>query len=1184
MADFSNSKPITRRLKLVFLISVTLLLSSSLASYYSIHMLIENSVLVNKTNDILMASESIISSMKDAETGHRGYLITHDESFLKPYNGARERVMKNYGVITSLSDQSASQQKNIVQIKVLIDEKFRQMQRTIDMVRMGYNSFEDSSDRAIQYREMLKGKKVMDDLRLIVDNIQNQERLLLSRHMTMQGRFIAYTPLLLVVVSLLSIAITVIAYYRIKNDLAKRKEEQRLERLKYKETAERIGKMEEVTRQLADGNYHTRSTDGTKDELGKIATALNEMAGALEASFNDLNRRNWLQTGAVLLANEIRGERNPQQVSARILKAIAEYSGAEVGVLYLATDGPDMKLSAAYAATNVPEYTSTESGLLAKALKQKHCTLLHELPKGYLTIHSTLGQTDPTTIAIQPLKFGNDIVGVIELGYRKNPGATEIEFLEQNSEPMAISLSSAINFEKMQELLEETQAQAEELQAQHCELENLNTELEAQAQKLHASEEELRLQQLELQQSNRGLAERSRLLEEKNKEIQQKAEELAVSTRYKSEFMANMSHELRTPLNSILLLSRLLSENKVQNLSDDQVEYARVILSSGQGLLALIDEILDLSKIESGKMELELGQVSLREIAENMNALFKPLTDEKKLSLVINIPDTVPEFIESDKMRLEQILKNLLSNAIKFTAEGSVWLEASVEKGYLRLDVRDTGIGIEPEKQSLIFEAFRQADGSTRRKFGGTGLGLSISRELVRLLGGSIEVDSTPGQGSCFTVYLPLAASPAYPMGEEYVESPPDDHYTTFVIPEAIPDDRDQLLKEDKTILIIEDDAAFARSLLDYTRKQGYKGVVAVRGDEGIRLAEKLLPDAILLDLQLPVKNGWQVIESLKKNRATRNIPVHIMSVHPAKKESQIKGAFDFLQKPVSEDQVEQIFRKLEQVLNHSVSQVLIVEENPMHSKALKWFLESCNIPTIVTDNISSMTDALNSGASCVILDMGPPDDYMYHQLEQLRKMPEYEHLPVIVFTARSLSSPEEQKIRQVADSVVLKTANAYKRILDEISLFLHLVEENLSDTGQRMMPADVLTNKTVLVVDDDVRNVFSLTKALENAGMKVLTATDGREALQQLEQHPETDIVLMDMMMPHMDGYETSRRIRLHETWRSLPVIAVTAKAMSGDREKCIEAGASDYITKPADIDQLISLLRVWLYEKHYA
>ncbi|OIN61002.1 response regulator [Arsenicibacter rosenii] len=1196
----SAATTVIRQLQIVFSASILILVLSLFASYYSTQKLIDNSKLVNHTNQVLIEAENVISYMKDAETGQRGYLVTLDERFLQPYTGAYEKVANSYEVLVGLTSDNQLQRRHLELVKTLYENKFNQMQKVVDLVRRSSRSAQDTVAR---HREMLRGKKIMDDLRIVVNRIKRDENALLKRRLDQQQFYITYTPYLLALAAIISILITVSTYIRIKRDLDERIARQREAEARYLETTRRITDMEKVTSAIAGGDYTVRSQDEKEDELGRIAKALNSMGSALEQTFTDLKARNWLQAGTVTLSEAIRGQRELKRLAAGLIDAIAKYVKAPLGTIYIINDDGSYGLMAGYAAKNVPTRLLPGEGLAGQAITAKKTIVVSDFPEAYFDINSSLGAVRPATIVVLPLLYDGVCIGIIELGLLKAPTELELAFLEGNTEALAIGVNSALDYIKLQNFLEETQAQSEELQAQHTELENLNAELEMQAQKLQASEEELRVQQEELQQTNAELEERSFLLEEKNAEIQRKAEELEISTRYKSEFLANMSHELRTPLNSILLLSRLLSENDEENLTTDQVEYAKVIQSSGNGLLGLIDEILDLSKIEAGQMKLEYLEVAVNDITSELSALFTPLAREKKLDFSISVAPNVPPIIETDKMRLGQILKNLISNALKFTAQGSVTVAVQrhpKQKDVICFAVKDTGIGIPADKQHLIFEAFQQADGSTKRKYGGTGLGLSISRELAKLLGGEILLASTPGKGSEFTVCIPVnpdkelmlpAKTPVIvPKAEPVpvVAEPKEQSYISTLIPAAIPDDRKEITEADKTILIIEDDTGFARSLLDYSRKRGYKGIVSVRGDEGLELAGIYQPHGILLDIQLPVMSGWEVMDALKANPRTRHIPVHIMSSHRLKKESILKGAIDFVNKPMAFEQMQDVFKKIEYVLDRKAKKVLIIEDNPKHAKALAYFLETFSINSELESDVSAGIDALKrKEVDCVILDMGIPDSKAYEMLEEARKNPGLESLPIIIFTGKSLSMAEELKIRKYADSIIVKTAHSYQRMLDEVSLFLHLVENNKGSGGtaleERKLGAlsQVLQNRTVLVADDDVRNIFSLSKALETYKMNVVTALDGKEALQKLAENPAIDVVLLDMMMPKMDGYETARKIRENNQWKNLPVIAVTAKAMTGDREKCIQAGASDYITKPVDIDQLMSLLRVWLYER---
>jgi signal transduction histidine kinase/CheY-like chemotaxis protein len=932
------------------------------------------------------------------------------------------------------------------------------------------------------------------------------------------------------------------------------------------------------------------------------------MAASLDNSFNNLRENEWLQKGVASLNDIMIGDHNLNTLSTSVIEFVTEYSGSVAGAFYVVNEQGEYELQAGYALNDVKDRRKIipGEGLAGQAIVSAKILAVSPIEKYDYHLSLLPGEIKPRSVIAIPLLFNKTVKGIIELASLDFYTDNTRNFFEAVSFNTGIAINTVMNRQKLQEFLEETQSQAEELQAQHNELENINAELEAQAEKLQASEEELRVQQEELQQANQELEERSRLLEEKNElilernlEIQGKAEELAQSTKYKSEFLANMSHELRTPLNSILLLSRLLYENHESNLSADQVEYASVIQSSGKGLLTLIDEILDLSKIEAGKMELDYSDISLATITNDLKSLFIPMAREKQIEFSVEIKNDVPGTIETDKLRLEQVLRNLLSNAVKFTKEGSVKLEISRNETSILFSVIDTGIGISKDKQDTIFEAFQQADGSTRRQFGGTGLGLSISRELARLMGGTISLCSEEGKGSEFTLLLPLIkpVNEVSPIKQEpgmvetadkksEVLSKQEQQFISPVIPAPVPDDRDEIQEGDRSILIIEDDTNFAGSLLNYTRTKGYKGIVAVRGDEGIQLAKKFLPIGILLDIQLPVKSGWQVMDELKSDPSTRPIPVHIMSSHQAKTKSISKGAIDFISKPVAFEKLGEMFTRIEDALSKHPKKVLIVEENPKHAQALAYFLQNYNVVSEIKNSVDDGIRALNKNEiDCVILDMGIPALRSYETLEAVKKTPGLENLPIIIFTGKNLSATEELKIRQYADSIVIKTAHSYQRILDEVSLFLHLVEENkkeIKSTRYKKLGEfeEVLKGKTILVADDDVRNIFSVTKSLENYGMNVVPAIDGKDALEQLEARPKVDLVLMDMMMPEMDGYESTRRIRENARYRNLPVIAVTAKAMTGDREKCIAAGASDYITKPVDVDQLISLLRVWLYQ----
>jgi signal transduction histidine kinase/DNA-binding response OmpR family regulator/CHASE3 domain sensor protein len=1203
-----------RNLLVGFGVSMIVLIVTSVASFISISNLLQSADLVNHTNEVIFELNEINTAMIDAETGQRGFLIAGEQDFLVPYMDSRDRAFQSFDKLKRLTMNDQQQQEKLPVLRRLIDGRFRYLEAAIDVKKAGGQ---------VNLPNLRLGRQAMVEIRQVLAEMEQHEKILLAERTESMNEFARFTPPLIITGAVLALIITIVFYLRVTSDYTERvRLQEELER-KDTETRTRIAIIQEIAEQVSEGNYAVRADDKQSDALGSVAGSLNKMAASLENSFNLLADKEWLQAGLTNLNNQMIGEKEIETLSADVIATLASYTEANTGGLYI-LEGNELRRSGGYAFTpdDSRERIRVNEGILGQAVASGGPVELRDIPNESVTITFATGEVRPRHVVAIPIRDGYTIKGAIELAAIKEFQKRQIEFLTAAAPNIGIAISTAQNRRRLQELLEETQAQSEELRTQHSELESLNSELEAQTERLQTSEEELKVQQEELKQANTELEERSRLLEEKNQmigernlEIQTKADELARTTKYKSEFLANMSHELRTPLNSILLLSRLMSENQANNLTEDQLEYSKVIQSSGQGLLALIDEILDLSKIESGKMNLEYTPVSLNEIVHNMQLMFGPLAKEKRIEFRTSIAEGVPGKIETDRLRLEQVIRNLLSNAIKFTANGYVQL--TVEAGdhdTLRLIVKDTGIGIAKDKQSIVFEAFQQADGSTRRKYGGTGLGLSISRELARLLGGEITLNSEPDQGSEFILTMPLkrdtsshSAKPALTtqrrqatvpaggphivnVGQAQAHSHGDGNgkYVATDIPESIPDDRGETTPRDRSILIVEDDTNFAKVLLDFTRKRGYKGIVSVRGDEAVDLARQFLPVGILLDIQLPVKSGWEVMEELKSRPDTRHIPVHIVSSHEVTDESLPKGAVDYTTKPVTFEQMQEIFRKIEHVLQHHPKKVLIVEENEQHAKALAYFLETFNVNLEIRSEVGQAIASLkNDDVDCVILDMGIPDKQAYDTLDIIKKTPGLENLPIIIFTGKSLSQPEVMKIRQYADSIVVKTAYSYKRILDEVSLFLHLMEKHRSQEEQQppryhKLGAldEVLKNKTVLIADDDMRNIFSLTKALEKYQMNVVAAVDGKDALKKLKASSKVDIVLMDMMMPEMDGYETTMAIRRERRYRDLPVIAVTAKAMMGDREKCINAGASDYITKPVDIDQLFSLLRVWLYE----
>jgi HAMP domain-containing protein/CheY-like chemotaxis protein len=989
------------------------------------------------------------------------------------------------------------------------------------------------------------------------------------------------------------------------------------------------------------------------EALGEVAILkdnINQMISNLRETTQKNTEQDWLKTNLAKFTRMLQGQRDLETVSKLILSELAPLVSAQHGVFYIMETNENyaayLKLLSTYAyreRKNLSNRFQLGEGLVGQCALEKERILLTEVPTDYIKISSGLGEATPMNVVVLPVLFEGQVTAVIELASFHRFNEIHLTFFDQLTESIAIVLNTIAASMRTEELLKQSQSLAEELQTQQKELTDTNKRLEQQAQSLKASEELLKNQQEQLQQTNEELEEKAELLalqnrevERKNQEIEQarlsleeKAEQLALTSRYKSEFLANMSHELRTPLNSLLILARLLSDNSDSNLTQKQVEYARTIYSSGNDLLGLINDILDLAKIESGTMSLEIDQITFVELQEQIERTFRQIAHDRKLDFQIRFHENLPRGMYTDAKRLQQVLKNLLANAFKFTEQGQVSLEVNVAtdgwhpdrvllnqaETVLAFSVSDTGIGIAPDKQRIIFEAFQQADGTTSRKYGGTGLGLSISREIALLLGGEIRLESEIGQGSTFTLYLPRtyvpgdahhgASSSPRPMRSAAIEEPrrlqpglsPLENTqlvrTALLAKPEIEDDRDLLLEgirsgdpaANRVLLIIEDDVNFARILLDMARQQGFKGVVATRSDLGLAMAHEFAPDAIMLDIRLPDMDGWTVLDRLKHDPSTRHIPVHMMSVEEGQQRSLRLGAISFLQKPASSEALFQSLSDIKGFIERPIKNLLVVEDDETQRHSIVELIGNSDVNTTAVGTGVAALEALQSGQfDCIVLDLGLPDMSGLELIEQIKQQPNRGYLPIIIYTGKDLTNQEATELRRISDTIIVKDVRSPERLLEETALFLHRVQANLPEPQRLMLEQlqqndPVLANKQVLIVDDDVRNIFALTSMLERYQMQVIYAENGREGITLLQNQPDVDVVLMDVMMPEMDGYETMQAIRQIEQFRNLPIIALTAKAMKGDREKCIEAGASDYITKPVDTEQLLSLLRVWLY-----
>jgi len=967
----------------------------------------------------------------------------------------------------------------------------------------------------------------------------------------------------------------------------------------------------EVATAVTKGDLTRSIAVEAQGEVAALKDNINEMIVNLAATTRKNNEQDWLKTNIAKFTGMMQGQRDLLTVSQLLLSELTPLVGAQHGTFYIADSQDDstiLKLLAGYAIDERNDALRSfpvGQGLVGQCAKEKERILVTDVPGDYIRINSSLGGLAPVSIVVLPVLFEGDVKAAIELASFAQFSDIHLAFLDQLTQSIGIVLNTIAATMRTEQLLQQSQALAEELQSQQLQLQTTNAELQEKAQLLAEQKTEVETKNQEVEQAKKALEE--------------KAEQLALTSKYKSEFLANMSHELRTPLNNLLILARMLSENSDKNLTPKQVKFAETIHTSGTDLLALINDILDLSKIESGKMDVEVGGVRFTELGDYCSKTFRHVADGKGLEFTVELGTSLSnEIMHTDAKRLQQVLKNLLSNALKFTEHGSVKLTIdkaisgwsanhmilSRGKSVIAFSVEDTGIGIPTDKQRIIFEAFQQADGTTSRKYGGTGLGLSISRELARLLGGEIRLQSAPGVGSIFTLYLPQAyVTPAMTPKSEALKTTPmlieqaaavSQGQVDIILSPAtlgsealvedlvIDDDRNLIEAGDSVLLIVEDDITFARILVDLAHEHHLKALVAIRGSSAMSLAREFKPGAITLDINLPDMAGWTILDRLKHDPATRHIPVHVISGDDNRRRGIALGAMTYLEKSVTNESLAEAFATIEHSAQKRVKKMLVVCSQPGGRDEINAVLAAPDIEII---------SAGAAGEALAVAKRQYLDGIVIHfQVEGIAALPLMEELqsqtgphvpPAILLCDRPLTAGEETDWMRLTRASIVKLAFSHERLLDESVLLLHRDEADLGHHQCRILEQlretdATLVGKTVLVIDDDVRNIFALTSLLEDHRLKVVHAENGRTGIELLQKTPDVDLVLMDIMMPEMDGYETMRAIRKEARFRSLPIIALTAKAMKGDRAKCIEAGATDYITKPVDLEQLFSVLRV--------
>ncbi len=973
---------------------------------------------------------------------------------------------------------------------------------------------------------------------------------------------------------------------------------------------------------ISTGNYDTEIKLRSEHDL--LGLTMKDMIDTLRTAKTGNDNQNWIKTGQTKLNDRMRGELKIVTLAKNVITFLATYIGAQAGMFYI-VDKPHgregtsrLKLLGSYAHVerkNLANEFEFGEGLVGQAALEQQSILVTQVPRDYMCIQSGLGEAVPKNILVLPFFYENAVKGVIELGTLTAFTEVQLDFLDQVMTNVGIAVHTSESRTEVHELLLQSQTQSQELQCREEELRQTNEELAERTHELERQQENIRKKNLELQKTKAAT-------EVKAKEVEQ-------ASMYKSEFLANMSHELRTPLNSLLILAQLLMVNKEGNLNEKQVESARTIHSAGSDLLTLINDILDMSKVEAGRLELHAEIVVPADLATSIGQKFRHVAENRDISFEVTLDKDLPQMLYTDGQRLKQIINNLLSNACKFTSQGGVTL--AMRRTFpdetpdgIAISVTDTGIGIPKDKLETVFDAFRQAESSTSKRFGGTGLGLSISRQLAQMLGGSLQLHSEEGKGSTFTLYLPenmpgeappkrMAAlctpavakqsAPLPPPAAKELKKPPveklkktaEELKKTAEAPkqpldapkksgEELPenDDRDALNPGDKSLLIIEDDRKFVNILADQARQKGFKCIVAEDGKIGLLLAKQYKPGAIILDVGLPQTDGLTVMEQLKNNPQIRHIPVHFISASDEHMDARKMGAIGYLLKPVTTDQLGEAFKKIEHFISlGTLKNLLVVAENPRHKQEITELAGGEGIDITAADSGAEVRQTLQDIAfDCIILDIDQDDGL----IDWLHTNNNLSQIPIIVYAERELTGKEEAMLQRCMDSLTLKTVRSPERLLEEATLFLHQMEAKLPREKQKMLEMvhdkeAILANKKVLVVDDDMRNAFALVTSLEEKGMEVFVGQNGKEGLSLLEENQDLDLVLMDIMMPEMDGYHTIKQIRSQQAFRTLPIIALTAKAMQGDKAKCIEAGANDYLTKPVDSDKLFSVMRVWLY-----
>lgn len=1091
---------------------------------------------VTHTYEVITELEKISSSLTTAESSQRGYIITKDDQYLAPYRNATIEVWAHLNKLKQLTIDNPTQRLATQDLQELVAKRLKMMATTLSIATLKGDFIKNRAEQK-GLDSILEAQTITNQILHSIQTMKDEENKLLQdrSEKSQSSRFKFEWSLLLT--TLFTAFVVILGYIQIRRvQLQTQAEEER------------------------------------------------------KANFA------WSQGHLAEISKRVAGDVTLAEVSKQVLHYVGKLFPS-LGANFYVRDGHQLRLTSTFASGDKMKFEALDiqnayDGLLGEAFQRNSVWQVDSVPQNYFKISSSLGESDPNTLVFVPISFQGRSIAIAEFALFSPLPKAIMELLGALSEPIGIGVNAAQSRENLQNLLEKTQIQTEELQSQQ-------EELQSQQEELRTNNEELEQQARALENQQQALTVQNQELEISRQDVESKAEELLRASQYKSEFLAKMSHELRTPLNSLLILATLLMENKEKNLTDQQREFAKSMRSAGNDLLSLVNDILDLSKIEARKLSLRPESFSLERLLKQMKDTFSPQVNAKEIAFNLQTSSEIKGLtIHTDQQRLEQVLRNFLSNAIKFTDSGSITLSAQLtrDEQFVRLAVSDTGIGIPKSKKDLIFEAFEQADGSVSRKYGGTGLGLTISRELAGLLGGEIELKSEVGKGSEFSIEIPIHFSESVESkapitkvrsteeGRPHSAAREDEHAAVHVARarEAVK----SIKPGEHTLLIVEDDANFRHAIVEAVQGYGFQPIEASSGEVALEILNLHTPSAILLDIKLPGVSGLGLLELIKQMPHMRHVPIHMVSAMEYQQNALRMGAMGYLGKPVTMDKIRAALSRVENLISKKMKRLLIVEDDIRQRDAVKQLISGVDIEVTAIGNGEEALKAISSeGFDCIILDLVLPDMSGFELLKNLNSL-SISLPPIVIYTGKDLSREEEEQLRKYSESIIIKGARSPERLLDEVNLFLHRVEALLPQDKRDMLTQlrsqeKLLEGKNVLLVDDDIRNVFALTSALESKGLVVRIARNGLEALDALKQYPDTDIVLMDLMMPKMDGLEATRRIRQMEEFKSLPIVALTAKAMKEDHEKCLEAGANDYLPKPINLSNLVSVMKVWLAPK---